>query len=343
MRKPVNVMQLRFFSRLREMTAAALVSFACPSLVTGQAVLPGLPGNSTAASGPSFATARVNFFRELMLMAPAQREKALAETTESKRQVLRDKIREYELLNDGEREHRLRLVELWGFLVPLMRMAPENRETMLAMIPEEDRTFIKDRLSQWDRLPANFKNEVLENKQTILYFLRLESSSPSEKEELLSSLSEPARRELEKQLDEWQARPTEERQRMCQHFKEFFELPPKEQERTLGAKTLGTLSDDERLKMEAALEHYAKLPPDQRQMCLDSFEKLGSMSKEERAQFLKKAERWAAMTPRERETWRHLVTLLPAPRPPLPDGTLGTPAPRGTNFAPSANPRLPGR
>lgn len=327
----------------------ALVILAGARLLSWPAQAAQVPPGGPGSAGPAVRTtvpdnatlSRVNYFRELMLMPAAQRENALAEIPEPKRRVLLGKIHEYERLSRPEREHRLRLVELWGFLVPLMKMPPENRGTMLSMIPEGDRGFIQERLAQWDQLPAQFKADVLENKQAILYFLRLQASSPAEREEILASLSEPSRRALEQEWDKWQSLPAKDRERMCEHFRQFFDLPDREKEKTL--KALDTLSEEERLKMQAALDHYEKLPPDQRQMCINSFEKLARMSKEERAQFLRKAERWAAMTPRERETWRSLVTLLPAPQPPLPGEIGRTAAPKGTNYPPNAKPRLPGQ
>jgi hypothetical protein len=68
--------------------------------------------------------------------------------------------------------------------------------------------------------------------------------------------------------------------------------------------------------MERSLKTFAELLPEQRRICLDSFEKFTRMSKEQRDQFLKSAARWQAMTPRERETWRVLVSILP-PQPGL--------------------------
>jgi len=98
---------------------------------------------------------------------------------------------------------------------------------------------------------------------------------------------------------------------MCERFEQFFELPSREKEKTLGA-----LSDTERREMEVTLKAFEKLPPEQRHICVNSFRKFSNMTAEERAQFLKNAERWKEMPPEDRRAWRTLITKLP----PLPPG-----------------------
>jgi hypothetical protein len=114
--------------------------------------------------------------------------------------------------------------------------------------------------------------------------------------------------------------PGDEKQnKVAARFERFFNLPPQEQEQTIEA-----LPEGERVVMENTLQLFGTLPPEQRKLCSDSFERFSRMSNAQRAQFLKNAERWKAMSPKERETWRTLVKILPpatasAP-PPLPPG-----------------------
>ena len=88
--------------------------------------------------------------------------------------------------------------------------------------------------------------------------------------------------------------------------------------------------------MEKSLETFEKLPPAQRQMYLDSFQKFADLSTDERMQFLKNVERWQEMSPRDRESWRNLITLLPTQKRP------SIPPPGGTRRKPPSDVTLPG-
>lgn len=277
----------------------------------------------------------VEYFRKLLAMPRSEREAELSKKPPEKRELLLAKIREYEALPEAERESRFQLLQLWSLLAPLMKIQPAERGPLLAALPLAERAVIQDRLEQWDLLPPPVQKEVLESKLAIHYFLKLEQSTPTQRDVFLSGIPEQNRRQLEAKLEQWRALPPDKRQRMYQHFHEFFQLPPKEKERTLEA-----LSDDERVKIEKSLQTFEQLPPAQRQMCIDSFRKFASMSSAERDQFLKNAERWRAMTPSERETWRNMISLLPRPAsPPLPGAKAKEP-PKGTDNKPK--PPLPG-
>ena len=286
---------------------------------------------ATLASASARRASPVDYFRQLLALTPMERDQALSLEAEPKRGVLQAKVQEYEKLPPTERELRLQLVELHFYLRPLMDLPSAKRSEKLAIIPEKDRGLIEERLRQWDSLPQNVQKDVLDNEMTLHYFVRLESSSPAQREQILKGFPQSYRRSLEEQMEKWRALPAGRRQKMYEQFNQFFDLPAKEKERTLDA-----LPDDERQKMEQSLRTFEKLPPAQRQMCLESFRKFADLTKEERTQFLKNVERWQEMSPRERETWRNLVTLLPTQRvPPMPP-------PVGQRIHPPSSVSLPG-
>ena len=281
----------------------------------------------------------VEYFRELLAMAPLDRERALANQPPGVRQSIETKIKEFADLSSEEKEERmarLRLAEIRLYLVPLMRLPSDQRPAKLAQIPAADRELIEERLKQWDSLPAPSQKEFLENEATVQYFVRLESSTPEQRGQILSQFPDEARKSLEAKLQQWLAQPDDDRQRMYRQFNQFFDLPAEDKQRTLKA-----LSDPERQEMQEALRAFENLPTTQREALIQSFRKFAHMTKAERDQFLKNAERWKEMTPRERETWRNLVNLLPQPTAPLPPGAGRTP-PGGTNI-PTKQPRLPGK
>ena len=287
------------------------------------------------ASGGS----RVDEFRRLLEMSASERTRALALKPEEKRKILQAKITEYLSLTPEEREARLRLVELWSYLEPLMRLAPAQRTGELAAVPESDRTLIEERLKQWDLLPADFQRKALENELAIQYFVRLDDKAPAPSHPSPNSPQPNHTDSLdEEKLRRWLSVPEGKRQRMYQHFQEFVEMPAKEKK-----KTLEVLPEDERQKLEKSLRNFEQLPPHQREAFIESFRKFENMSKEERDQFLKNAERWREMTPGDRQTWINLMNLLPGPSgPPLPPGSLGTRTLPGEGATSKRKPSLPG-
>jgi len=195
----------------------------------------------------------------------------------------------------------LRATELRWYLAPLMRAHPTNRVAQLALVPEEFRTLVEERLKLWDLLPPETQKEVQESEWSIRWLL----GNPTNEPPL------PQREKLEEQLASWLALPPEQRQRMCYRFQQFFELSPREKEKILSA-----FPEAERGEMDKTLQAFEKLPPDQRNLCVNAFSKFADMTPENRAQFLKKAERWKETPPDDRQMWRTIVTKLP----PLPPG-----------------------
>ena len=256
----------------------------------------------------------VSFFRGLLGMKPAERERFLAQQSPEQKKIWLAKIQEYEAMPADERELRLRHTQLRWDLLDLMKLSPVARVNRLASIPSKDRTLLKDRLRLWDEIPPHLQKQFLEHESTIDIFLRLQSSTPQQRTNILKNFSAEQRAKLDEQLKRWQSVPAGQREEMCNQFHKFFELTDSEKKKTLSA-----LSETERRQMEKTLEQFGKLSPEQRRQCVGSFEKFASMSSQERAQFLKNAERWQSMSPGERKTWRDLVQKLPE-LPPLPPG-----------------------
>jgi hypothetical protein len=241
---------------------------------------PDLPGTKSPAAA----------FRELLQLNPAQRAEVLAQRPEHNRQFVEAQLREYEAMPAAQREARLRRLDLTYHLDVLMKMPPDRRGPWLGLVSPELRPIIDERLKQWDSLPADTQQDVLKHETTSNFFLRVRAEEPPEP---VSSPPGSARHDYSR--------------RIAEHLREFFDLPPKEQQKTLEA-----LPPEEREDMERSLRRFAGLPGEQRRICIESFEKFSRMSKEQRDQFLRNAARWQAMSPQERETWRALVDILPA-------------------------------
>lgn len=235
----------------------------------------------------------VSFFRQLLLMSPAERITSLSGRTPEARVKILAKVREYMAMDPDERELRLRATELRWYIMPLMRQAPADRDAQLTQVPPELRGLVKSRLAQWDALPPSLQQEFLTNNSALHYFAQASSSSVS--------------------VD-----PRQEQ--IAEQFNQILDLKPEEKQQLLG-----TLSEAERGVMEKTLKTFGQLPAQQRFQCIRNYTKFAGMTGAERAEFLKNAESWSKMSPQERQAWRDLVANVPlwpptplAARPPLP-------------------------
>jgi hypothetical protein len=251
----------------------------------------------------------VEYFRGILGMTPAERERALAGKPPEKRKAILEQAREYEALPRDVREARLRQTELHWHLMTLMRLDPKEREGQMKQISPLDLPMIEGQLQKWDELPGATRKALLENERFIQTYVGWQVSSPADQEKILKKLAPERRAYFTQELRRWQALPEDQRAELCEQFRRFFEQ----------RQTISTLPEAERQQMERALQAYAELPPAQRQRCIDSFGKFVAMEPEERAQFLQNAEKWEAMTAHERQLWRTLVGELP-PMPPAPPG-----------------------
>lgn len=237
----------------------------------------------------------VDFFRQLLAMSPEAQDACLTNRSPVARARILAKLAEYQALNPDERELRLRATELRWWLLPLLQTPASERATRLAKVPTDLRELVESRLTQWTILPPPLQNEILNNEKALHYFALVETSNPP-----AASLQQ---------------------QRFSSQFNQFFELTPDEKEQTLN-----TLSETERAQMQATLQSFEKLPPQQRITCVRNYAKFASMNEAERTEFLKNAESWSKMSPRERQTWRDLVATVPI-WPPMPPGMVEPPAP----------------
>ncbi|MCL5096489.1 MAG: DUF3106 domain-containing protein, partial [Candidatus Omnitrophica bacterium] len=236
------------------------------------------PKNEPSATPlPPAPPSPIEYFRELLAANTSQRDRLLAEKPPAQREHLRDKLIEYDHLPPGERELRLRMLQLQWYLLPLMQTPPTNRAEQLAAVPEDYRPVVAERLQQWDLLPRPLQKEVLERETARNYFVRLDAGTPTEKDNALKTFPSERRQQLEQRLSHWLALPAQQRQEMFVQFNRFFEMTPSERQRIL--QLLPEPGRDQMIKTVASFE---ALDPAQRQQCLDSFRKFAGLTPSQR-------------------------------------------------------------
>lgn len=253
----------------------------------------------------------VQFFRGLLSMTPAEREKALAARPAEDRKIILAKVQEYEAMPRELREARLCQTELHWELSQLMRLTPAERTNRLGEVSPLYRPMIENLLRQWDEIPANTQKDLLERQDFIGLYLHMQGSPAATQKEILDRLPEARRARWTEEMARWQALPEEQRSNLCTQFQRFCQMSGAEQQATVSP-----LSGAERREMKAALQAFNRMSPAQRTQCINAFGKFATMAPVEQAQFLQNAARWESMTARERRLWRQLVRKLP----PLPPG-----------------------
>ncbi|HEV7928448.1 MAG TPA: DUF3106 domain-containing protein [Verrucomicrobiae bacterium] len=256
----------------------------------------------------------VAYFRGLLGMTPAERERVLADKSEEKRQQVLAKVREYEALPPEVREARLIQTELHWRLLVLLPLDPAERQARLQEISPMYQPMIMSQLARWDDLPADVRKALLEKESFLRTYIQWQGHSAAAQQDILSKMPAEQRARWTEELNKWQVLPENRREEFTQAFRQFF-YSTEEQQR----QTIQTLSETERRQMEKALHSYADLPPVLQRQCVDSFGKFAAMSAEERNHFLQNAAKWESMTAQERQLWRTLVNELP-PMPPAPPG-----------------------
>jgi hypothetical protein len=256
----------------------------------------------------------VAYFRGLLGMTPAERERVLADKSQEKRQQVLAKVREYEALPREVREERLLQTELHWRLLELLRLDPAQRKERLQEISPIYQPMILSPLSKWDQLPDDVRKALLEKEIFLRTYVQWQGHSPAAQEEILGKLPAEQRASWTEELNGWQGLAENRREELSRAFRQFFYLTEEEQHEAIQA-----LSETERRQMEQALRSFANLRPALQRQCVESFSKFAAMSNEERNQFLQNAAKWEAMTAPERQLWRTLVNKLP-PMPPVPPG-----------------------
>jgi hypothetical protein len=236
---------------------------------------------------------------------------------------------------EAERDRKLDALDFRWHLMPIMKTANADRAKRLASVPERFRTDIERRLAGWDKLDAGIRADLLKNES---FFRYLSSFGHGRKSRValtnhMEKMPTRLREGLEGRITTWREKPKPDRRRMTRQFHQFFDMPVAEQERALSH-----LSSRERARMEASLAQFKALSHTQRELVIQSFEKLTNMSQGERAGFFRNTERWNDMNEGERKKWRTLVTQMPPlppgfgkqAAPPMPPGLVNEATPRQT-------------
>ena len=291
-----------------------------------------------ATAGVLAADSPFAVFKKIVSLPETEREAEVGKlkiSSEGHRKLVQAKIREYAAMPEAECHRKLDALDFRWHLMPIMKMAKTDRVKRLASVPERYRSDIERRLTGWDQLDAGVRADLLKNES---FFRYLSSFGHGRQSRValtnhMEKMPTRLREGLEERITTWREKPKPDRRRMTRQFQQFFDMPAAEQERALSH-----LSSWERARMEASLAEFKALSHTQRELVIQSFEKLTNMSQGERAGFFRNTERWNDMNEGERKKWRTLVTQMPPlppgfgkqATPPMPPGLVDETKPRQT-------------
>jgi hypothetical protein len=281
----------------------------CVLLLTASLARPAEPAEGRTDRNP------VAVFRTLLAMRTDARTMALAAKPDRLREVLANRLREYDVLPPAERETRLRATELRYYLNPLLTTLPATRAPQLAMVPERLRPLVEERLAAWDKLPAEIQREILTNERLLQAMTRpaVADALPPLPPGLVPAVPD--------NVTHWQSLDARQREQLLDNFTHYFRLDDRAKSRVVAA-----LPEPARAVATRTLDQFEHLTAEDRATCLTALKQLGQMTAEQQAQFFANAEQWKKMPESERNAWRKVVTEFPplppgaGPQPPLPPG-----------------------
>jgi hypothetical protein len=209
---------------------------------------------------------------------------------------------------------------LHEYLQYFIKNPPLNRPQQLKALPDEFRKEVSDRLTQFDVLPPELKQEALSQAATADYFWGPGSPDPRGPRPTPPMPQVTAAPDPIKALSEL---PEAERAGLFSTIEDFFELDQPAQQKVIAA-----IPAAQRGQVAAILWQIKRQPREQREQTLEVLRTVAAMTDRQRQLFFTSAERWKAMSESERSTWLRLVSHLPSP-PPLPMPPPRPPGGRG--------------
>lgn len=163
----------------------------------------------------------------LMKTAPAQRNERLARLPDEERQLIQERLQQWDNLPAAKQKTFLENEEVVGVYLELQETPKEARSKVLGGMPPEVRFPLEQRLQKWSGLPATERQELFNR------FSKLFQLPDRDKREIVAALPEATRQQFEKMTASLQHLPPEERQRCTAALNKFLKMSAEDQNRFL--------------------------------------------------------------------------------------------------------------
>jgi hypothetical protein len=194
----------------------------------------------------------VAYFRGLLGMTPAERQRVLADKSAAERDQVLAKVLEYKALPREVCEERLRQTELHWNLLALLPLEPAQRQERLKECSPLFLPMIGQRLAQWDQLPADMRKALLRKESSLSAYVQWQDQSTS-------ALPEAERRQMEQALRSFADLPSALQRQCAESFSKFAEMSAEDRDQFLqNAAKWETMTEHERQLWRTMVN---KLPP----------------------------------------------------------------------------------
>jgi hypothetical protein len=192
----------------------------------------------------------------LMKISPAQRKYRLAQVPPEDRELVQERLKQWDALPPEKQKTFLDHEEVIGVYLQLQETPQTERGQVLANMPSDIRLPLEKRLQLWNRMPPPQRQELSDR------FTQLFRSVDGEREKLAAELPEDVRKPFEKLSGQLDKLPPDQRQKCTAALNKFLKMPAEDQRKFLqNAMRWQTLSEKERDGWRQVVPKVPQLPP----------------------------------------------------------------------------------
>jgi hypothetical protein len=193
------------------------------------------------------------YLRPLMAAPATNRAARLARIPEPNRQLVEDRLREWDEVPPDVQKELLGLEPTLQYFAEIEGRSDQQRHQILTNISPARREMLEKGIQQWDEMSEE------QRRSTLNRFNQFFQLTTPEKEKALQTLSEPERRQIEKTLQTFGSLPPAQRAQCIRSFAKFASLSLEERQQFLkNAERWKLMSPGER---QAWRQLVGRLPP----------------------------------------------------------------------------------
>ncbi|HSA11655.1 MAG TPA: DUF3106 domain-containing protein [Candidatus Paceibacterota bacterium] len=168
-----------------------------------------------------------SYLRPLMTAPTTNRASQLARIPETDRELVEDRLREWDKLSPAVQAELLEHEATLRYLAQIHDRTEEQRRIILTNIPAPRREMLEKGISKWSSMSED------QRRQTLSRFHQFFELTAAEKEKALRTLSGPERRQIEKTLRAFDQLRPDQRAVCLRSLEKFTSLSPAERHRFL--------------------------------------------------------------------------------------------------------------
>jgi hypothetical protein len=196
------------------------------------------------------------YLRPLMTSPPTNRPGLLALIPEPDRELVEDRLRDWDQISAEVQQELLGLEPTLQYLAEIEGLSELQRAQILNSISPARRKLLEKGMQQWEGMSEDQRQDTLHR------FKQFFQLTAREKEMALKTLSEPERRQIEKTLETFGRLPPDQRAECIRSFAKFTSLSLAERQQFLkNAERWKQMSPSERQSWRQLVSHLPPLPP----------------------------------------------------------------------------------